>query len=92
MNGSLTLKIIASYFGELKLISHFFLKTQVMIYYYTGDRKPSWPIVAFGMIGAVLSGVTFLHIPGKVGNNYFYYLQFVFGNVFGYIFIKDIMI
>ena len=63
-----------------------------MIYYYTGDRKPSWPIVAFGMIGAVLSGVTFLHIPGKVGNNYFYYLQFVFGNVFGYIFIKDILI
>ena len=63
-----------------------------MIYYYTGDRKPPWPIVAFGMIGAVLSGVTFLHIPGKVGNNYFYYLQFVFGNVFGYIFIKDIMI
>ena len=63
-----------------------------MIYYYTGDRKPSWPIVAFGMIGAVLSGVTFLHIPRKVGNNYFYYLQFVFGNVFGYIFIKDIMI
>ena len=63
-----------------------------MIYYYTGDRKPPWPIVALGMIGAVLSGVTFLHIPGKVGNNYFYYLQFVFGNVFGYIFIKDIMI
>lgn len=63
-----------------------------MIYYYTGDRKPPWPIVAFGMIGAVLSGVTFLHIPRKVGNNYFYYLQFVFGNVFGYIFIKDIMI
>lgn len=63
-----------------------------MIYYYTGDRKPPWPIVAFGMIGAVLSGVTFLHIPGKVGNNYFYYLQFVFGNVFGYIFIKDILI
>ena len=63
-----------------------------MIYYYTGDRKPPWPIGAFGMIGAVLSGVTFLHIPGKVGNNYFYYLQFVFGNVFGYISIKDIMI
>ena len=63
-----------------------------MIYYYTGDRKPPWPIVAFGMIGAVLSGVTFLHIRGKVDNNYFYYLQFVFGNVFGYIFIKDIMI
>jgi|TARA_B110000908_G_C10266241_1_gene464227 Na+/proline symporter len=63
-----------------------------MIYYYTGDRKPPWPIVALGMIGAVLSGVTFLHIPGKVGNNYFYYLQFVFGNVFGYVFIKDLMI
>ena len=42
-----------------------------MIYYYTGERKSPRPIVAFGIIGAVLSGITFVSIPGMVGNNYF---------------------
>ena len=60
--------------------------------YYTSDRKYPRPIVAFGMIGAVLTGITFVSIPDMVGNNYFYCLQFVFGNVVGYIFIKDILI
>ncbi|MEO6348537.1 MAG: sodium:solute symporter [Aquaticitalea sp.] len=60
--------------------------------YYTGDRKSPWQIVAFGMIGAVLSGVTFVSIPGMVSTNYFYYLQFVFGNIVGYIFITYILV
>ena len=63
-----------------------------MIYYYASDRKSPRPIVAFGMIGAVLTGITFVSIPDMVGNNYFYCLQFVFGNVVGYISIKDILI
>jgi Na+/proline symporter len=44
------------------------------------------------MIGAVLSGVTFVSIPGMVGTNYLYYLQFVFGNVVGYIFITYVLV
>ena len=92
MNATLILIIIASYFGLLMLISHFVSKNTSDDSFYTGDRESPWPIVAFGMIGAVLSGVTFVSIPGMVGNNYFYYLQFVFGNVVGYVFITYVLI
>ena len=92
MNSTLILIIIASYFGVLMLISHFVSKNTSDDSFYTGDRKSPWQIVAFGMIGAVLSGVTFVSIPGMVGTNYFYYLQFVFGNVVGYIFITYVLV
>ena len=92
MNATLTLIIIAIYFGVLLLISHIVSKNSSAESYYTGDRKSPWQIVAFGMIGAVLSGVTFVSIPGMVGNNYFYYLQFVFGNIVGYVFITYVLV
>ncbi len=92
MNPLLILTIIAAYFGLLMLISHFTSKNTSDDSFYTGDRKSPWQVVAFGMIGAVISGVTFVSIPGMVGNNYFYYLQFVIGNVVGYIFITYVLI
>lgn len=92
MNSTIILLIAISYFGILMLISHFASKNTSDDSFYTGDRKSPWQVVAFGMIGAVMSGVTFVSIPGMVGNNYFYYLQFVFGNVVGYIFITYVLI
>ncbi len=92
MGATLILIIIASYFGVLLLISHFVSKNTSDESFYTGDRKSPWQVVAFGMIGAVLSGVTFVSIPGMVGTNYFYYLQFVFGNVIGYVFITYVLV
>ena len=92
MNSALTLIIILLYFGLLMLISHFVSKNTSDESFYTGDRKSPWQIVAFGMVGAVISGVTFVSIPGMVGTNYFYYLQFVFGNVVGYVFITYVLI
>jgi len=74
------------------LISHFTSKNTSDDSFYTGDRKSPWQVVAFGMIGAVMSGVTFVSIPGMVGTNYLYYLQFVFGNVVGYVFITYVLI
>lgn len=74
------------------LISYFTSKNSSDASFYTGDRKSPWQVVAFGMIGAVMSGVTFVSIPGMVGTNYFYYLQFVFGNVVGYIFITYVLL
>ena len=73
MSATLILIIIASYFGILMLISHFTSKNSSDASFYTGDRKSPWQVVAFGMIGAVMSGVTFVSIPGMVGTNYFYY-------------------
>ncbi|QWX85658.1 sodium:solute symporter [Cellulophaga sp. HaHaR_3_176] len=60
--------------------------------YFTGDRKSPWFLVAFGMVGAGLSGVTFVSVPGMVGNNNFYFFQFILGNVVGYIFITFVLI
>lgn len=74
------------------LISHFTSKNSSDASFFTGDRKSPWQVVAFGMIGAVMSGVTFVSIPGMVGTNNFYYLQFVFGNVVGYVFITYVLL
>jgi Na+/proline symporter len=48
--------------------------------------------VAFGMVGAGLSGVTFVSLPGMVGNNSFFFYQFILGNVVGYLFITFVLI
>ena len=49
-------------------------------------------LVAFGMVGATLSGVTFISVPGEVGNTAFSYLQFVFGNIVGYWLVAGILL
>ena len=60
--------------------------------YFTGDRQSPWFLVAFGMIGAGLSGVTYVSLPGMVGNNNFHFFQFILGNVVGYLFITFVLI
>jgi Na+/proline symporter len=59
--------------------------------FYTGNRRSPWPVVAFGMIGASLSGVTFISVPGNVQNEYFYYLPMVFGFLLGYVVIALVL-
>jgi len=92
MNPILVFSIIAIYFLMLLAISYFTSRGNSDESFYTGDRKSPWPLVAYGMVGAALSGVTFVSIPGMVGNNYFYYFQFVMGNVIGYVFIVYVLI
>lgn len=60
--------------------------------FFTGDRQSPWFLVAFGMVGAALSGVTFVSVPGMVGNNSFYFFQFILGNIVGYLFITFVLI
>ena len=52
--------------------------------FFRGQRKSPWPVVAYGMIGASLSGVTFLSVPGGVYDGQFTYMPLVFGYVLGY--------
>lgn len=52
--------------------------------YFRGGRKSPWPVVAYGMIGASLSGVTFMSVPGDVAANGWTYMPLVFGYVLGY--------
>jgi Na+/proline symporter len=74
------------------VISHFTSKNGSDESYFTGDRQSPWFLVAFGMVGAGLSGVTFVSLPGMVGNNNFYFYQFILGNVVGYLFITFVLI
>ncbi len=73
-------------------ISYFTSRNRSDESFFTGDRQSPWFLVAFGMVGAALSGVTFVSVPGMVGNNSFYFFQFIMGNVVGYLFITFVLI
>ena len=60
--------------------------------FFTGNRKTPWPIVAFAMIGAAISGVTFISVPGMVVNSGYGYLQMVLGFIVGYFVIAYILV
>ena len=60
--------------------------------YYTGNRKSNWFLVAYGMIGASLSGVSFMSVPGNVYNERFYYLPMLLGMFIGYAIIALLLL
>lgn len=91
MQAGLVLTIILFYFIVLLLISFFTSKKANNRTFFLGDKNSPWFIVAFGMIGASLSGVTFISVPGWVDNSYFYYMQMVFGYFFGYLVVAYVL-
>ena len=92
MSTLLIFSILIAYFGALMLISYLVSRNRSDESFFTGDKKSPWFLVAFGMVGAALSGVTFVSVPGMVGNNNFYFFQFIIGNVLGYLFITFVLI
>jgi len=60
--------------------------------FFVGNRVSPWYVVAYGMIGASLSGVTFISVPGDVYNNQFAYLMIVLGYVIGYVVIAKVLL
>ena len=99
MVGQLTpiiiLAIIAAYFLLLIAVSHFTGRNASNADFFLAGRNSPWPLVAIGMIGASLSGVTFISIPGVVGasgeNQAFAYMQMVFGYLLGYLVIAHVL-
>jgi Na+/proline symporter len=91
----LTLGILLAYFSLLIGVSYFTSKDSTNADFYLAGKKSPWYIVAFGMIGASLSGVTFISIPGAVGaggaNMAFSYMQMVFGYMVGYLVIATVL-
>jgi Na+/proline symporter len=75
---------IVGYFALLMLISHFTSKGATNESFFIGGHKSPWYLVAFGMIGASLSGVTFISVPGWVESSQFSYMQMVMGYFVGY--------
>ncbi|MBR9999628.1 MAG: sodium:solute symporter [Cyclobacteriaceae bacterium] len=100
MDPVLVFSIIAAYFSILVLISWFTSRNSSNETFFTGNRQSPWFVVAFGMIGASLSGVTFISIPGEVGApisdvepqyRAFSYFQIVIGYLLGYFIIARIL-
>ena len=91
MSPTLIFSIIAIYFALLYVISYFTGKKATNSTYFTGNHSSPWYLVAFGMIGASLSGVTFISVPGWVATSQFSYLQMVMGYLAGYVFIALVL-
>jgi len=92
MNPYSALFLVLGYFGILLCISWVTSRRTDSYAFFNANRKSPWFVVAFGMVGATLSGVTFISVPGEVGNSAFSYLQFVFGNVVGYWLVAWVLI
>jgi SSS family transporter len=84
--------LIVAYFSVLILISYFTGKDDSNDVFFKAKQQSPWYVVAFGMIGASLSGVTFISVPGLIGSEQFAYMQGVFGFFVGYIFIALVLI
>ncbi|HLA56875.1 MAG TPA: sodium:solute symporter [Flavobacterium sp.] len=89
------LSLIIVYFGILFFISHVVSKKDGgNDAFFKANKNSKWYLVAFGMIGTALSGVTFISVPGQVGSPdvQFKYFQFVLGNAIGFILIAKVLL
>ncbi len=92
MSPTSILLLIAGYFGLLILISYFTGKEDSNAAFFKANKSAPWYLVAFGMIGASLSGVTFISVPGAIEAKQFGYLQVVLGYFFGYLIIAYVLL
>ena len=91
MFSSYILTTVVAYFGLLFLISRWTAKGATENTFYKADKASPWYLVAFGMIGASLSGVTFISVPGWVNTSQFTYMQMVMGYLVGYWVIAQVL-
>ena len=84
--------IVVGYFALLILISFLTSKKANNETFFTGNRKSPWFVVAYGMIGASLSGVTFMSVPGYVQSSQFTYFGVVIGYTIGYVVIAFVLL
>ena len=92
MNSATIITIIALYFLILYIISYFTGKDDSNNVFFKAGRSSKWYIVAFGMVGASLSGVTFISVPGWIESSQFSYLQVVLGYFVGYIVVCYVLL
>ena len=92
MNTTIFLLIIVSYFTILYLISYVTSRNDGNNAFFLGNRKAPWYVIAYGMIGTTLSGITFISVPGWVNSSQFSYMQMVFGFFVGYFIISRVLL
>ena len=81
---TLILTVFIVYTVLILIIAHITSRKSDNETFFTGNRKSPWFVVAYGMIGASLSGVTFMSVPGDVYTNQFTYFGIVLGYIIGY--------
>src|SRR3984885_3913197 len=100
MSPILLLSFVLGYFLLLFAVASYTSRNSNNESFFIGNRNSNWMLVAFGMIGTSLSGVTFVSVPGGVGNiikqgflpNAFGYFQVVIGNLLGYFVIAFVLL
>lgn len=86
------LAAFAAYTALLFVISWITARKAGSNSFFSGDKKAPWPVIAYGMVGASISGVTFISVPGNVLAQNFYYIPLVLGFVGGYIVIAKVLL
>ena len=92
MSSTLILVCVATYSILLFVVTWYTSRGANNESFFVGNRSSKWYLVAYGMIGASLSGVTFISVPGAVGVSQFSYLQVVMGYLIGYIVIAFVLL
>lgn len=92
MNSTLLLLIILAYFALLLGIAFYTSRHSNNESFFIGNRSSKWWVVAFGMVGTSLSGMTFISVPGTVGKVGFDYFQVVIGYFIGYFAVAFILL
>nr|WP_298930767.1 sodium:solute symporter [uncultured Allomuricauda sp.] len=92
MSSTQILLLIGAYFLVLMIISYFTGKNDSNSDFFKAGKQSPWYLVAFGMVGASLSGVTFISVPGWIEDSQFGYMQVVFGYLFGYFVVAYVLL
>ncbi|MBX2931914.1 MAG: sodium:solute symporter [Chitinophagaceae bacterium] len=92
MNTLLLFSFVIGYFLLLLTVAWYTSKNSNNDSFFIGNRNSNWMLVAFGMVGTSLSGVTFVSVPGTVGSIGFQYFQVVIGYFFGYLAVAYILL
>src|SRR3954471_14692344 len=92
MSSAILLAIIVAYFSVLLGIAFYTSRNSNNESFFIGNRNSKWRLVAFGMIGTSLSGMTFISVPGTVGSFGFDYFQVVIGYWLGYFVVAFVLL
>lgn len=92
MSSGLLFTFVIGYFLILLGVAWYTSRKSDNDSFFIGNRSSNWMLVAFGMIGTSLSGVTFVSVPGGVGTGNFFYFQVVLGYLLGYLVIAFVLL
>ncbi|HZH66392.1 MAG TPA: sodium:solute symporter [Flavisolibacter sp.] len=92
MSSTVLLSFVIGYFAILLIVAWYTSRNSNNDSFFIGNKNSNWMLVAFGMIGTSLSGVTFVSVPGTVGTAGFSYFQVVIGYLIGYVVIAFVLL